>query len=235
MTVQVRMVDLDRAASATGVVIVIDVLRAFTTAAIALERGARRIWPVATVEEALAVRDATAGALAVGEVGGLPVEGFDLSNSPTEMARADVAGRTLVHRTSAGTQGIVRTAGASHRFAASFACAGATATALRALEPAAVTFVITGRDDARDGDEDLACAEYLVALLRGETVDPADFTDRIVASTSGRLFADPALPEYPATDLDYAGHVDLVDFALPVQAVEGRPCLELSARWSRGG
>jgi 2-phosphosulfolactate phosphatase len=218
---RVDMIDLDDAAHATGVVVVVDVLRAFTTAAVAIGRGAREIWPVATVEEARRLRDATPGALAMGEVGGRPVEGFDLSNSPSEMAHADVAGRIVVQRTSAGTQGLVRTVNASRRFAASFACAGATARAVGALGPEAVTFVITGRDE-RDGDEDLACAEYLAALLRGRHPDPDPYTARVAASSAGRLFADAGQPDFPSADLALAQRVDIVDLCLPVSQANGR-------------
>ncbi len=199
-----------------GTVVVVDVLRAFTTAAVALGRGAREIWPVATVEEAYALRDATPGALAMGEVDGLPVEGFDLGNSPAAMRHADVAGRVLVQRTSAGTQGVVRTAGHGPQFAASFACAAATVRAVAATRPDDVTFVVTGRDE-RDGDEDLACAEYLAQLLTGsQDIDPGPYVRRVPRSSAGRRFADPADPQYSLGDLAEAQRVDDVAFALGV-------------------
>ncbi len=53
-----------------GAVVVVDVIRAFTTAACAFAAGADAIYLVATVEEALAFKHRTPGALAVGEVGG---------------------------------------------------------------------------------------------------------------------------------------------------------------------
>ncbi|MEJ2353582.1 MAG: 2-phosphosulfolactate phosphatase [Anaerolineales bacterium] len=90
-----------------GTVVVIDVLRAFTTAAYAFWAGAADITLVATVAEALALRKAKPEMLIMGEVDGLPVEGFDFSNSPTEIAGQDLAGRHLVQRTSSGTQGVV--------------------------------------------------------------------------------------------------------------------------------
>jgi 2-phosphosulfolactate phosphatase len=46
--------------------------------------------------------------MACGEVNGLPPEGFDFGNSPTQVMKLDLRGRALVQRTSAGTQGIVR-------------------------------------------------------------------------------------------------------------------------------
>lgn len=217
----IEMVDLDEADRARGTIVVVDVLRAFTTAAVAFARGAREIWPVATVQEARLLRDSTRGSLAMGEVDGLMIAGFDLSNSPAEMAKADVAGRVLIQRTSAGTQGVVRTVHAEHQFAASFSCAGATVRSVLALNPATVTFIVTGRD-YRDGEEDIACAEYMAALLRGGQPDPRDYVPRIAASTAGQLFVDPNLPEFSPGDLMLAEQVDLVDFALPVQRSNGR-------------
>ena len=50
---------LAEADQARGAVVVIDVLRAFTTAAFAFTRGANRILPVSSVDEALALQQAT--------------------------------------------------------------------------------------------------------------------------------------------------------------------------------
>jgi 2-phosphosulfolactate phosphatase len=172
MSVEVSFVALADAAPAEAVVVV-DVLRAFTLVPWLYERGADRVLAVATREEALALRaDLLPDALLAGEHGGRPYPDFDLGNSPSEVRDLDLTGRTVVHRTSAGTQGLARTVGSGSVFAASFLTAAATARQLRALAPASVTFVITGASLGRDGDEDLACAELIAARLRGEDPDP---------------------------------------------------------------
>lgn len=74
---------LQTCGEARGVVVIIDVLRAFSTAAYALANGAVEISLVGTVEEAFELRAGLPGALIMGEVLGLPVLGFDFSNSPT--------------------------------------------------------------------------------------------------------------------------------------------------------
>lgn len=217
---RIEVVDLDGAADAEGVVVVVDVLRAFTTACVALDRGAREIWPVAAVEEAIALRDRTPGALAMGEVDGIIADGFDLSNSPVDLRDADVGDRILVQRTSAGTQGIVRAAHADHLFAASFLCAAATAAAVGALQPDVVTMIVTGRDH-RDGDEDVACAEYLAELVVGAAPDPAPYLARIARSSAGRQFLDDDQPELSTRDLALSEQLDLVHFSLPVERSDG--------------
>jgi 2-phosphosulfolactate phosphatase len=169
MSVAVSFVPLADAAPAEAVV-VIDVLRAFTLVPWLYERGADRVLAVANREEALALRaDVLPDALLAGEHGGRPYPDFDLGNSPSEVRALDLTGRTVVHRTSAGTQGLARTVGSGTVFAASFLTAAATTRHLRALAPASVTFVITGASLGRDGDEDLACAELIAARLGATT------------------------------------------------------------------
>lgn len=211
-------------ADAAGVVIVIDVLRAFSTAAFALARGATEVVCVAAVDEALAERERRPGSLAMGEVGGRPVAGFDLDNSPTHMASADVAGRVLVQRTTAGTQGVVGAAGrAEALFAASFVCAEATVRAVVSLAPAHVALVATGVDH-RDGEEDRACGDYLAARLLGETPHPDPYLARVRASDAAQAFT-AGDAHFPASDLDLATDLDAVDVALAADLGGRHPTL----------
>src|SRR5574342_650993 len=106
-----RYTDLDSCHTADGLVIAIDVIRAFTTAACVLSRGADSIIPVGTIEEALAIREQNPDWLVCGEMKGIPPPGFNFGNSPTQVLDLDLRGRTVVQRTSAGTQGIVRSTG----------------------------------------------------------------------------------------------------------------------------
>src|SRR5512143_1832542 len=157
--------DLSTCQTATGLVIVIDVIRAFTSAAFTFDRGAQRIIPVSTVEEALDLKRRTPGALACGEVRGLPPPGFDFGNSPTQVLALDLSGRTVIQRTTAGTQGVVGSILAERMVVASFVVAGATVGYVQSLAPETVTFVLTGRH-VGGGDEDAALADYLEASLR---------------------------------------------------------------------
>ena len=94
------------AQEAEGTAIIIDVFRAFTTAAVAFSRGAERIVLVAEVADALRLRDQGHGDLCMGEVSGMRPEGFDFGNSPYEISQANVAGKTIVQSTRAGTVGV---------------------------------------------------------------------------------------------------------------------------------
>jgi 2-phosphosulfolactate phosphatase len=218
-----RYTNLETCHKATGVVIVIDVIRAFTNAAYAFSRGAKEIYPVSTVEEALNFKSQMSNILACGEVGGIPPEGFDFGNSPTQTNTLDLNGCIIVQRTGAGTQGIVRSVNADILLAASLVVASATVKYIQELGADSVTFVITGQfgDDGR-GDEDLACAEYLEELLRGQQQDPAPYLDRVYRSRDALFHLDENFPAFPKSDLAHCIHIDAFDFAMPVTKENGR-------------
>jgi 2-phosphosulfolactate phosphatase len=213
--------DLEDCHTAQGVVILIDVLRAFSTAAYAFSRGAKEIHLVSTVEEALSLRSYIPNAKAMGEVGGLPPDGFDFGNSPTHIRTEDLSGVTLIQRTSAGTQGAVRSRNAEVLLASSFVVAQATARFVLSLGVPEVTFVITGRS-FRGGDEDLACAEYLEALFKGSRPDKAPFVQRVFDSRDALEHLDPAQTAFPLSDLEYCTQIDEFDFVMPIAHQEGR-------------
>jgi 2-phosphosulfolactate phosphatase len=222
---QVTYATLDDCDRATGTVIVIDVVRAFTTAAFAFEAGALSIILVSEVAEAFALRRGAPQLLLMGESEGAPVPGFDFGNSPSALAGVDLRGRRLVQRTSQGTQGVVKSDGAGSMLAASFVCAGATARWVRRSSQKRVTFVITGTGRVGDGDEDAACADYIAALLHGQQPDPAPYLDRVRGSLAGRLLMDPSRPEYPAADLPLCLDLDRFFFAMPVVLWNGHPMI----------
>lgn len=217
----IETVSLEDCGAADDVVVVIDVLRAFSTAAYALAAGAKRILLVSDVEEAIALRERIPGALAMGEVNGIQAPGFDLGNSPVEVSGRDLRGRTLIHRSSAGTQGAVRAVKARALFGASFVCAAATVRAVLALRPRRVTLVVTGQRPGNQADEDVACADYLTALLRGQAPDAAACLRRVTESQNAAQFLDPLQPEFPAGDLALCARLDRFDFAMPVRRVDG--------------
>jgi 2-phosphosulfolactate phosphatase len=228
-------VDLDGAAPAETVV-VIDVLRAFTFEPWAFARGVARVLTTDTPEQALHLaRERFPGALAAGEKGGQPLEGFDLGNSPSSIESLDLAGRLLVHRTSAGTQGLARTAGSGLVLAASFVTAGATARALIAAGARDVTFVVTGASLGRDGDEDLACAELIAARAGGDDPDPSPFLARVAPSDAGRLFS-PEGPDWaPEIDMTMACELDRFDFHLVATPADGLDAVEVHRSEGAGG
>jgi 2-phosphosulfolactate phosphatase len=213
--------DLEDCHTAKGVVILIDVLRAFSTAAYAFSRGAKEILLVSTVDEALFLKTCLPNAKAMGEVGGLPPAGFDFGNSPTHISEEDLSGITLIQRTGAGTQGAVRSQNAEVMLASSFVVADATVRYISTFGSDEVTFVITGRFNNR-GDEDLACAEYLESLLKGIQPDRELLVRRVFESRDALQHLDPAETGFPYSDLEYCTQIDKFDFTMPITREDGK-------------
>jgi 2-phosphosulfolactate phosphatase len=222
---------LDGASRAAGTVAVIDVFRAFTTAAVALANGAHRVVMVRSVEEALALRNTGAGQICMGEVGGRAPNGFDFGNSPFEILPIDFGGKTIIQRTSAGTQGIVEAAKRADRlYAASLVTADATVQAIGVGSPDRVTLVAMGDSGRARSDEDEICAIHLRNRLQGRASDPAAARSLIRAGGEILRFHDPARPHLRPEDVEIALDIDRYDFAIRVLIEDARPTGRIERR-----
>ena len=203
----------EECADVEGVVVAIDVLRAFSFCAFVLAAGVERIVLMADLGRALEVAATIPGALAGKD--GAPADGFDLFNSPGQvLERDDLEARTLVHRSTAGTVGAYAARHASHVYCSSFVVAAATAARIRALAPPVVTYVVTG--DGGRADDDLACAEYLVELVAGRAPEPSPYLAR-VERVGERLRQAAASGEFGGVhddDVDLCCDLDRFPFAM---------------------
>jgi len=155
----------------------------------------------------------------MGEERGHRPDGFDFSNSPVAVSRADLTDRTLVQRTSAGTRGAIAARQADRLWCASLVCASATARAVAASGLGAPTYVITGRsrDGHADGEEDLAVAQYIERARTGQPLD-AEQTVRAVTESRDALHTLSLGPEHvDPDDIAYATRVDAFAFAMEVR------------------
>lgn len=212
---------------AKGTVVVIDVLRAFTSACVAFERGVDHIVMVAEVEEALTLRASRAADLCIGEVAGIKPDGFDFGNSPYELSGADLSGKVIAQSTRAGTTGVALAAeaGAERLFACSLVNAAATARAVAAALAASgaerVTLAAMGAWGTIRSDEDEQCAWYLKNLIGGRQPDPAAVRSLVLAGEESQKYHDPAQGQYHPKDLEMATRIDSVDFAIGVERRDG--------------
>ena len=212
---------LEGARAATGTVVIIDVYRAYTTAAAAFLQGAEKIILVAEVNEALQLRAGGAGALCVGEVGGQRPPGFDVGNSPHEVSQLDLNGKTLIQSTRAGTVGAATAGGADRRFAAPPTVAAATARTIARQRPKQVSIVAMGAAGRRRTDEDAQCALYLRNLLEGRQPDPQAVRSLVLSGGESGKFDDPEQPWNHPEDRDWALRIDACDFAIAVEREAG--------------
>ncbi|MGW6414524.1 2-phosphosulfolactate phosphatase [Streptomyces sp. NPDC055055] len=173
-----RFLGITELTEVPSVAVVIDVMRAYTVAAWAFGRGAEKIVLAESLDEVRALKAVHPDWVALKD--GPPAEGFDAVNSPGLLRSADLGGRTVVQKTTAGTVGALAVKDASLVLCAGFVVAEATARVLRRRECDAVTFVVTGEDGR--AEEDLACAQYIARRAAGEEVDAADHLRRAMES-----------------------------------------------------
>ncbi|WP_432992766.1 2-phosphosulfolactate phosphatase [Dactylosporangium sp. CA-233914] len=196
------------------VVVVIDVIRAFTTAAVAFERGVAEIACAPSVEVGRELRRRQPDRLLAGEAGGLKPADFDYGNSPSEMSAAPVDGRRLILATSNGTLGLARCPDPAALLAVSAPNVGATARWIASHHAGtAWTLVCTGRTA-----EDWACARYLGGLLDGSTPARADLVAGIADGAAEHARAYARLPASERVDLSgdlpFCRDVDRSGFAM---------------------
>ncbi len=215
-----RLSTVAGAREARGLAVIIDVFRAFTTAAHVMANGAERIAPVLTVEESFRLKALHPEWLQIGEEGGIMVEGFDYGNSPYDASLADFTGRTVIQRTGAGTNGVVNARGAEERVLGSFVMAEAIVRYIKKEDPDVVSLVAMGNVGVEPNEEDESCAEYIEGRLRGEKPDFNEMRRRIRAAPSGAKFFDPARPQFREEDFHLALELDRFGFVLRVEAAE---------------
>jgi 2-phosphosulfolactate phosphatase len=194
--------------------VIVDVFRAFTTTAFCVAAGAREIVLVNDHQQALAMKRADQSLFLSGEIDGRPIPGFDVGNSPSAIERLDLRGRSVVQRTSSGTQGVVAATGAHAIMLGSFVIAAATVRYLRE-RAGDVTIVAMGQNALEDADEDLACARYLAAALDGARPSMPPVT--LLADRDGDGWPD----WFRRRDAELALEVDRFSFALPVVRENG--------------
>lgn len=224
--------DLTHCTELGGVVVVIDVLRSFTTAAVALADGARELILPSSPSAARDLKVAHPTALMAGALGGgLVAPGCDVGNSPSALRLLPLKGRLVLLSTAGGTRGVLECDHAGIVLAAALVNASATARVLLSMAPPLVTLVVTGFWTDRDGDEDRACADLIEAQLRGADPPRDAYAARVRASDFGRRFAAGNDPHLPVADLDLCATVDLCDFAMQVEPhPQGRRLLPVRSR-----
>jgi 2-phosphosulfolactate phosphatase len=142
-------------------VAVIDVLRASTSIAVALDNGARAIIPFENSEDAVSRAKAfeRSDVRLAGERKSQPIPGFDLGNSPLQYTREAVDGKTILMATTNGTGAITATQGARDVIVSSYVNFSASMSMLRAaLRTGTDVVLLCAGQDRRFALEDAACA-----------------------------------------------------------------------------
>lgn len=211
---------IEGAKNARGVVVIIDVFRAFSTACYCFKSGAGKIIAVGAVEDAVALREEIDGAVLIGERQGKKLLGFDFGNSPTEINSTDLRAKTIIHTTHAGTQGLVNAVHATELLTGAFVNATATVNYIKGKSPELVTLVRMGLEATIPSDEDNLCAEYLESLLVGGDFDESIIEPTLRKSSFAARFFDPEKPWNPPGDFELCLKVNAFDFVIKADVGE---------------
>jgi 2-phosphosulfolactate phosphatase len=184
--------ELAAADCAGRAVAVIDVLRASTTIVTALANGARAVVPFADADELMTrARQFERGDVRLaGERRMLPIEGFDLGNSPAQFTEAAVGGMTVLMTTTNGTRALVGAQGAADVVVAAYVNLSAATAMLRiALRGGTDVIIACAGHDGHYALEDAACAGRYVRMvtrrLSGVAMNDAAHSCALLARSYG--------------------------------------------------
>jgi len=201
---------VEGAKKARGITVVIDIFRAATVKAFLLDKGVKEIIPVATAQEAFKYKEENPNWILCGEDHGYKIDGFDLENSPFEINKiTSLEGKTVVHRSSSGTQGIVNAVNAKEVIFGSFVTASAITEYLVKKNPSICSVIAMDGPDT----EDEIFADFLTSKLKNElTRDIDEITEYLSKHHAVARFLDPTIPEFPKEDFYLSMDVDRFDF-----------------------
>ena len=220
---------LEGAKTAVGVAVIIDVFRAFTCAPLLFSLGIQKSILVSTPQEAFALKEKNSGLVLIGEVEGIPIEGFDLGNSPSEILKKGTAffeGKTVVHRTSSGVQGVLTALDvADEVLPASYALAKSTARYILSKQPPRVSIVSTGWALKHPAPEDEWCGVYIAHLLGVNDYNHNEALEEILYDQTTQKFFDPEKPHFPPEDPIMCLQLNIHDFVLRATSDDGNVIL----------
>ncbi len=217
---------IEGAKKAKGLAVVIDVFRAFSTACYILNNGAKCIIPVGDINLAYQLKVENPDYLLIGERGGIIQPGFDYGNSPALIQSVDFSGKTVVHTTSAGTQGLVNARKAEEVITGSFVNAGAIIRYIQQKKPEHLSLVCMGEAGLEPADEDIFCAQYINNELMGKTTDFKVMVEKLKKGNGLRFFKPENQQWSPQADFDLCLQVNSFDFVLQAVKQDNVFCLK---------
>jgi len=168
---------IEGAKKATGVAVIIDVFRAFSVECYIMDKNPKVLYACGDKTLAYNYKNEHKDALLVGERHGVMLEGFNYGNSPSQIEKADLSNKTIVHTTSAGTQGIENAINADVILTGSLVNAKAIAEYIKKNNFKEVSLVGMGIETLYEAEEDTLCALYIKSLLEDKPL--LDMNERI--------------------------------------------------------
>ncbi len=211
----IKILDLiEGARKATGLTVIIDVFRAFSLECYAIANGADKIIAVGDIAEAYEIKEKHPEYILIGEREEKMPVGFDFGNSPSHIMNVDFTGRTIVHTTSSGTQGMVNAVNAEEVITGSFVNAGAIIRYIQKKMPKSVSLVGMGYAGQYQVEEDAGCAQYIANELLDKDNDFKGMVDLIGKTSGKRFFLEENQHYAPKEDFDLCLNINRFNFVL---------------------
>lgn len=207
---------VEDAKEATGITVIIDVFRAFTVEAYLINNGASKIIPVGELQFVYDYKEKKPNCILIGERGGKIIPGFDFGNSPSQIENVDFSGKTILHTTSNGTQGIANAKKAKEILTGSLVNAKAIATYIRKSGIKDVSLVCMGAGKRFQEEDDL-CAYYIKSLLDGTTIDVNTEIEKIKQTSGAKFFDEKQKEVFPERDFYLSTELNKFNFVLKVK------------------
>ena len=202
------------ARKAKGLTVIIDVFRAFSVACYAYDAGAVKVIATAEADSAFELKKKYKNSVLVGERDEKKIAGFDLGNSPTEVLRSDLSGKTVIHTTTAGTNGLVNARNATLLLAGSLVNAAAISEYIRSAGPEHVSLVAMGYRACQPAEEDILCAKYIKSTISGENRSYEKEISELKDNSGKRFFSRENLDFSPPTDFFLCTMLNRFSFVL---------------------
>lgn len=205
------------AREATGITVIIDVFRAFTVEAYLINNGVKKLIPVGDKKLAYDYKKEHDDCILIGERRGIMLEGFDYGNSPSQIENIDFSGKTVIHTTSSGTQGISNAKNAKEILTGSLVNAKAIAEYIKRKDVEEVSLVAMGNGGEAEADEDTLCAKYIKSLLEGNEMRLDDKIENLKLVAGKRFFNKDLQEIFPKRDFYLSTEVNKFNFVLKVE------------------
>jgi len=203
---------------ATGLVVVIDVFRAFTVEPYLISNGAKKLIPVGDMQIAYDYKNKDNNCILIGERKGIILPGFDYGNSPSQIENIDFSGRTVIHTTSCGTQGIVKSVNSKEIITGSLVNAKAIVRYIIKNKVEEISLLTLGREGEEPFDEDVLCAQYIKSMLENKPLyNLAEKIEKLKTTTGSKFFDKLKQKDFPERDFYLCTEVNKFDFVLKVK------------------
>lgn len=203
--------NLDKAKN--ELVVVIDVLRAFTTACYIVDNNPKDYIIVSDIDTAHKLKKENPDYILIGERNGFNIPGFDYGNSPTEIKDLNFSNKTIVHTTTLGTKGIINALKHTKKIiTGSFVNAKAIINYIRKENPNNVYLFCS--DGRLNDNEDLMFAKYIKGYFENKPLDMCNIRSGLKKHESGINYLINPTTKYSKKDFFFALELDKFNLVL---------------------